>query len=193
MLATIALAVGLFVATNIDNLLTATALTAAERVDGRVGVWRIWVGQWIGAALISGAALLVARGVAGVPTKAFGIIGLIPMVLGIRGLVLAQRAEREVQPTRPPAASLFGFTAVALGNGADNLAAYIPAFRLCTDAQALVTLSVFAAGALVWCALGVLIASRAAGLAILRHSGRWLVPAVFVLVGVVSVVRAVNA
>ena len=79
MLANIGLAVGLFLATNVDNLLAATALTAAGRVDGGTDVWKVWVGQWIGMALITVLALLVARGIAAVPAKALAVIGLIPV------------------------------------------------------------------------------------------------------------------
>ena len=66
-----------------------------------------------------------------VPTRAIGLLGLVPLVLGIRGLMALRHAEgRERVARRAFGSGFFAAALVTLGAGGDNLAVYIPLFRV---------------------------------------------------------------
>lgn len=182
---TVMLAVGLFVATNIDNLVTITAVIAGRRAEGLADRWTVWVGQCAGMILIVVVALLGAAGFAMLPMKYIALIGLLPIMLGINGLRHAlRRGDDEGHAQAPMAAGVLGVIGLTVANGADNVAAYVPAFRRDTLPQLAVTLCVFAVGACLWCVLGGLCAAHPFSVKVIARAGRWLVPVIFILVGV---------
>lgn len=90
--------------------------------------------------------------------------------------------------SRPAGASgLFSVAAVTVANGADNLAVYTPLLRTTGLGDALVTVAVFAAGIALWCLAGARLGSHERVVAVVRRSGHWLVPGVFLAIGVVIV------
>lgn len=193
LLAAVAVAVGAFVATNVDDLLVLTTLFAAA---GERGPRRrdVVVGQYLGIFALCGVSALAALGLFVVPQRWVGLMGLIPVALGVRGLVTAHRQRRQVGDAGahcPNTAAglavhgLPGVVAVTVANGADNISIYTPLFRQAGGGQVVVYALVFAMLVGVWCAVAWLAASRTAVNAIVAHGGRWLVPTVFICVGVV--------
>ena len=80
-----------------------------------------------------------------------GLLGLVPLALGVRGLLGLRGATRS-PPGAPTATrravgrSLTAAALVTVGAGGDNLAAYIPLFRVGGAADVAAVLLVFAAG-----------------------------------------------
>ncbi len=120
------MAAAAFVSTNIDNAVVTMAMVAAApgaRADGsrRAGGRVRRAGP---------AAVAVAIALFEIPTRLIGLLGLVPLALGLRGLVALRHPEARVA-RRPPGLRA-GFVAAALvtiGAGGDNLAVYIPLFR----------------------------------------------------------------
>ena len=65
-----------------------------------------------------------------IPARLIGLLGLVPLALGIRGLVALRHAEaHERAARRALGAGLTAAALVTIGAGGDNLAVYIPLFR----------------------------------------------------------------
>jgi cadmium resistance protein CadD (predicted permease) len=79
---------------------------------------------------------------------------------------------------------------VTIANGADNIAVYTPVFRAIGPADTAVTVAVFAVLVAVWCVAGSWLGSHSAVIGLMRRFGRWIVPAVFMLIGVVIVAES---
>ena len=149
---TAATAAGLFAGTNIDDLVVLAVLNASSRADGRPAAWQIWAGQYAGVAALVAISLLAAVGVQLVPGSWLWTLGLIPLGLGLRKLVIAIRAHRAGQRASPAvAAGLTGVIGVTIANGGDNVAAYTPVFRTISGTGIAVTLAVFVIGVALWC------------------------------------------
>jgi cadmium resistance protein CadD (predicted permease) len=186
-LTTVLAAVVLFAGTNVDDAVVLTALFLAARAEGRPRPAQIWAGF---AALVA-AAGVAALGLTLVPDRWVGLLGLVPLALGVRGLVGAVRArgDEEAAP-RPVATGTWTVAAVTVANGADNIAIYTPVFRTIGAAAFVVTAVVFAVLVAVWCLAGAWLGSRRRAVAVMERYGHWIVPVVFIAVGAFIVVES---
>ena len=187
---TVAAAMVVFVGTDIDDIIVLTVLFLAARSSGRPRRWQIWTGQYLGVGVLVLVSALAALGLAIVPDRWVGLLGLIPFALGLRGLVAALRSSDPDQPAPVVAAGLTAVVGVTLANGADNIAVYTPMFRTLSLGASLLTVGVFAIGIAVWCLAGSWLGSHPRVIALVERSGRWLVPVVFMLIGVAVVVES---
>jgi cadmium resistance protein CadD (predicted permease) len=172
-------AAAVFAGTNVDDLVVLTVLFLSARATGRPRRWEIWAGQYAGVGalvLVSGAA---AAGLSVVPDRWVGLLGLVPLALGIRGLL------RRGQSRTPVATGLFAIVGVTIANGADNISVYTPLFRTIGVTRGLISIAVFAVGVAAWCLAGSWLGSHKKVIAVVRRHGHWIVPVVFVLLGTV--------
>jgi cadmium resistance protein CadD (predicted permease) len=189
--ATVATATALFVGTNLDDMVVLAVLNASSRAAGRPKTWQIWTGQYAGIAVLVGISLLAALGLTLLPERRTWLLGLVPLVLGLYKLVAAVRAHKSgAQPTAAVATGLAGVTAVTVANGGDNIAAYTPVFRTGSASDIAVTIGVFALGVASWCAAGSWLVSHGKITQAIGRWGHWLVPAVFVVIGVYILCKA---
>ncbi|MCI4061626.1 cadmium resistance transporter [Micromonospora sp. R77] len=178
-LAAAAGAAAVFAATNLDDVVVLTVLFVAARGAGRPRPWQIVAGQYLGIGTLVAVAVVVAAGLLVVPDPWTGLLGLLPIGLGIRALV------RRADDDEPPAVvgSLLGVAGVTIANGSDNIAVYVPVFRSLDPTAGLVWLLVFAALVAVWCAVAALLGSHPGVVRLVGRVGHWLVPAVFIAIG----------
>ncbi|PSK62281.1 hypothetical protein B0E53_05811 [Micromonospora sp. MH33] len=181
LLATAAAATGVFAATNIDDIVVLTVFFVAARGTGRPRPWQIVAGQYAGIGALVAVAVVVAAGLLVVPDPWTGLLGLLPIALGVRALLFRGGDDE------PPAVvgSLLGVAGVTVANGADNIAVYVPVFRSLDPATGLVWLLVFAALVAVWCAVAAVLGSHPRVVALVGRAGHWLVPAVFIALGLI--------
>jgi cadmium resistance protein CadD (predicted permease) len=84
-----------------------------------------------------------------ISTRVIGLLGLVPLALGIRGLwSLRHAAGRSRLADRAFGSGIVAATAITIGAGGDNLAVYIPLFRVGHVRGTLWTLLLFAGGEL---------------------------------------------
>ena len=103
LLALVGVAAGAFASTNIDNTVITTAQVAAAK-PGRVR--RILIGQYVGFATLVVVAAVVAAALVSVPAYWIGLLGLVPISLGVRGLLALRSPEaRRGEPSGPPPAA----------------------------------------------------------------------------------------
>ncbi|MCP3786381.1 cadmium resistance transporter [Micromonospora sp. A3M-1-15] len=182
LLAPAAAAAGVFAATNIDDIVVLTVFFVAARGTGRPRPWQIVAGQYAGIGALVAVAVVVAAGLLVVPDPWTGLLGLLPIALGVRALL-----ARDGDDDEPPAVvgTLLGVAGVTVANGADNIAVYVPVFRSLDPAAGLVWLLVFAALVALWCAVAAALGGHPRVVALVGRAGHWLVPTVFIALGLV--------
>lgn len=183
MLATIGSAVGLFAATNIDDIVVLTVLFLASR-RGRPRPWQIVAGQYIGFTTLVAISVVAALGLTIVPDDWVGFLGLIPLGIGIWTLIRGLLRRRDGDDDDKIAAvGLWGVAGITIANGADNISLYTPIFRTSAPADVAIMIAVFLALVAVWCGAGRLIGTHKAITAAIERVEHWLVPAVFIGLG----------
>lgn len=181
-------AAGAFVATNLDDLAVVTALCAIARSRGGLTVRQVVIGQYLAMALLVAISLASATGLAALPDWAVGLLGLVPLAMGLHGLWRLRDAEDDEPPVR--VGGVAGVTALTLANGADNIAIYSLLFRDRAGSSVVVILVTFAVLVGVLVGVAVLLGTRRAVVSLVDRVGGVLVPAIFVVVGVWVLVDA---
>ena len=123
-------AIGLFVATNIDDIIVLSLFFA--RGAGRPGTTaKILAGQYLGFVGILAAALLVTVGAGwALPEEAIPYFGLVPLALGLWAAWQAYRGEDDDDDAAVSGKSVAVATVagVTFANGGDNIGVYVPVF-----------------------------------------------------------------
>jgi cadmium resistance protein CadD (predicted permease) len=142
--AVLGLAAAAFVGTNVDNAVVTVAMVAAAPAERSK---RIALGQVIGFVVLVVAAIGMAVLLFEIPTRIIGLLGLVPLSLGVRGLLGLRHPEGRSRVARRAIGSgVFAAAVITIGAGGDNLAAYIPLFRVARVAGTAESLLVFALG-----------------------------------------------
>ncbi|GIJ27687.1 cadmium transporter [Micromonospora qiuiae] len=180
LIGTAAAAAVVFAATDIDDIVILTLFFITARTAGRPRAWQIVAGQYLGIGALVLLSAVVAAGLLVVPDEWTGLLGLLPIALGVRALL-----HRDDEEAPPVVAGTLGVAGVTVANGADNVAVYVPVFRTLDPAYTAVFVLAFVVLIAVWCAAGAWLGGRPAVTRLVERAGRWLVPAVFVAIGVV--------
>jgi len=124
--AAIGIAAALFVATNIDDIFILLALFS----NPSFRPVHVVTGQMIGMALVIALSIAGALLALVVAPQYVGLLGLVPLSLGIVKLVRKDKDEDET--ATPDAASgalrVLAVTAITVANGSDNIGVYVPVF-----------------------------------------------------------------
>ena len=185
---TIISAIGVYISTSIDYLIVLIILFA--QLSQNKQKWHIYAGQYLGTGLLVGVSLVAAYVVNFVP-KAWmvGLLGLIPIYLGIRFAIVGEGEEEEEEETierleQSKANQLFWtVTLLTIASGGDNLGIYIPYFASLDWAQTLVALLVFAIGVIIFCKLSQVLSSIPLIFETIEKYTRIIVPLVFIPLG----------
>ncbi len=179
-----------FLITDIDDLFVLVAFFADAAIRPRDVV----LGQYAGIAFliaVSGLAWL-ARLV--VPLHVVGLMGLLPIALGIREVVELSRARRRaakddeapepgsIRAGRRP--GVLGIAMVTVANGGDNIGIYAPLFASSTPARAAGLAGIFLAMTGLWLGLAWFTVHNPLFGRHVWKWGRWLLAPVLVLLGV---------
>jgi cadmium resistance protein CadD (predicted permease) len=190
LLGVVGTALGVFVGTDIDDIVVLTVLFLASRATGVPSGRQIAGGQYLGIAALLAVSAVAAAGLIIVPARWIGLLGLVPLAIGLWGLIRRASATEEAPDAPVTAAGALSVAAVTIANGADNLSVYIPLLRTIGVGDGLLTAAVFAVMIAVWLALGAWLSSHRRIVEAVGRFGGWLVPAVFVAIGVLIVIRS---
>lgn len=193
---TILSALGSFIVTNIDDifvlmLLFSQASSQAKASNGRtVKGNRIYpkdivIGQYLGFALLVLISLLATFGVTLIPDQWVGLLGLIPIYLGVKLFI---KGEDEDEGAILPSLNKFNkfYLSVAFitfANGGDNIGIYVPFFSTLNNNQLVITVVTFFIMVAVWCLIGYRLARFRYVSETLEKYGRWVIPIVFIGLG----------
>jgi cadmium resistance transport/sequestration family protein len=193
-------AISSFIATNIDDIIVLVLLfSQANNRYSRFRLQHIIAGQYIGfTALI----LLSLPGLFGsfiLPQAWIGLLGLVPIVMGVKQLLNQEEEEEQIQlvsdvSTQPknqkvPTSLMSNFVsiqtykvaAIRLANGGDNIGIYVPLFASGNLLHFGTTLSVFYFLVGVWCVIAYWLTRHPALAKLIARYGQKVVP--FVLIG----------
>ena len=123
-------AIGLFIATNIDDIIV-LSLFFARGAGQRGTAARILAGQYLGFVCILGVAVLVSLGAgAFLPPQAIPYFGLIPLGLGLWAAWQAWRGDDDDDDAKVEGKNVAVWTVagVTFANGGDNIGVYVPVF-----------------------------------------------------------------
>jgi len=179
-----------FVVTNVDDFVLLTVLFATVGRGGPTGR-QIVTGQYLGIGILIVVSSLVALGLSPVPVRWTGLLGLVPIGLGVRGLLRLRRPSddgRQLGSGAGAVAGTGGVMALTLANGADNLSVYIPLFRQAGAARTATYIVTFAVLVGVWCLVARSLADRRLLVAGIDRVGHWLVPLLYIAIGIRVVV-----
>lgn len=184
--ASLGLALALFVATHVDDLVIVPALFLHPGL--RPG--QIVVGQLIGMAVLIGLSLAGSSFALALAPRHVSLLGVVPLAIGVWQAVAQLRRRRDGSedddaPQIGRAGAVVAVAALALASGGDNLAIYVPAFATRGGAERALWASAFMLLTVGWCG---------AAYAIVRHP-RWgvsvrryltpLAPVVLIVLGLV--------
>ncbi|VSK07899.1 Cad superfamily protein [Streptococcus pneumoniae] len=185
---TIISAIGVYISTSIDYLIILIILFA--QLSQNKQKWHIYAGQYLGTGLLLGASLVAAYVVNFVPEEwMVGLLGLIPIYLGIRFAIVGEDAEEEEEEIierleQSKANQLFWtVTLLTIASGGDNLGIYIPYFASLDWSQTLVALLVFVIGIIIFCEISRVLSSIPLIFETIEKYERIIVPLVFILLG----------
>lgn len=181
--ATVLAASALFFGTNIDNFVVQLTLFLSHSRLGIPRVWKIAVGQYVGFTVIVTASALSALGLNTVPEYWVGLLGFVPLVLGICALI--QRDRRHEQDNLPDVGtSLRAIVGMTVANGGDNISAYTPLFRTVPTDTSIVVVATSMVLLAASCMLSRLIATQKQIVSIVDRVGRWLIGVIYIAIGV---------
>ncbi len=183
LIAALGVGVVVYASTNVDDMLFLAAFFADPKFKRR----HVVAGQFLGMSLLVGMSAACALFAFAIPAGWIGLLGLVPLGLGIRGLVQhfsrsGTEAVWQAQPSVSGGSRTLTVAGVALANGGDNLGVYMPLFSS-APRRLPVYVGVFAAMMAVWCVVACyLVQNELIGKRI-AHYGRAALPFVLVALG----------
>ena len=192
--------VAAFAATNLDDLFLLMLYFSRANNDPQ-RERNIIAGQYLGFCVLVLISVLGYLGSLLIPRHYVGLLGILPILLGVRELLALRRAEEQEEQgpenetqesARPgiwrswllnwvsPQVSSIGVVTIA--NGSDNLAIYTPLFAAGGVTEMLIIIVVLLLMVRVWCFIADWLAENPVTAGPLRRYGQLLMP--FVLIGI---------
>ncbi|MEG4272127.1 MULTISPECIES: cadmium resistance transporter [unclassified Microcoleus] len=184
-----------FAATNIDDMVLSMLFFA--QVNDSFRPRHIFVGKYLGFAALIAASLPGFFGGLIVPKAWIGLLGLVPIAIGISHLVKRENEENDIQAvsgefnrkSNSPVSKLanlfnpqtLNVAAVTVANGGDNIGIYLPLFASSDLPSLVVILAVFSVMVGVWSYAAYRLTRQRAIAPILTRYTKAVVP--FVLIG----------
>ena len=186
-------AVAAFATTNIDDIFL--LMLFFSQVNATFRPQHIVVGQYLGFAVLVGISVLGYFGTLAIPRIWIGLLGLVPIALGIRRLLKRETESPKVTPsvassmqTRPQTAlsslvhpQTISVASITIANGGDNIGIYVPLFARGSLWHLGITIIVFFLLVGLWCLMGASLGRHPTIAQVLDRYGHVLVP--FVLIG----------
>lgn len=186
-----------FAATNIDDIFI--LLLFFSQLNENFRRRNIIIGQYLGLAILVVASLPGFFGGLVVQKEWIGLLGLLPIGIGVKQLIDREKDATQVQtvsnefPQNLPNNSLTAFVfsvlnpktyqvaAITVANGGDNISIYIPLFAGQDFIGLLIILGIFFVMVGVWCGIAYLLTLQPNLAYVLSRYGKPIVP--FVLIG----------
>ena len=195
-----------FAATNIDDIVILMLFFA--QVNSTFRRRHIVIGQYLGFTVLIFTSLPGFFGGLIAPKAWIGILGLVPIAIGVSRLVNRDNDEQDVQAvsgefnrSRADTSVLsilgsllnpqtFNVAAVTFANGGDNIGIYVPLFASCDLASLGVILTVFFLLIGVWCYIAYRLTRQPAVAQVLTRYGKAIVPFVLIALGVFILIES---
>lgn len=188
-----------FIATNIDDILILMLFFSKNQVQ--YGTKRIIIGQYLGFTLLI---LLSLPGLLGgllIPETWIGLMGLVPIYIGLKSLIQKEDENDEIQliatdnPSSPKFLSrilskgTYSVAAVTVANGGDNIGIYVPLFASGTIVEFWILVGIFYTMLGLWCYIAFLLTRQPQLAKFLTHYGEKITPWVLIALGVFIIIE----
>ena len=179
------LSVAAFATTNLDDAFVLLLFFGDRRYRAR----HVFIGQALGVGLLVLLSLIGALVALALPARAIGLLGLLPIAIGVKHLLERRRGqpdEPEAAASPPGAAGWRQAAAVAgitVANGGDNIGVYAPLFAARTTEQLSLLMAVFAAMLVVWLFGAFYLARRSAVAGPMQRISRAVFPFTLIALG----------
>ena len=177
-----------FAATNIDDIFVLALFF--RRLGRGLKVRHVVAGQYLGFSALVAISLVGYFARLIMPPEWIGLLGLLPIAIGVRHFLKREEGEDERPEAGRTAGGVLSVAAVTFANGGDNIGIYTPLFAASDLTSLLVMLAVFFVMLAVWCAAGSFIGSHRAVKRRLDHYGHLIVPFVLVSLGIYIIVES---
>ncbi len=180
-LAALVVAASSFIVTNVDNAMVGTAQLAAAPTKR---VPKVRNGQFAAAVILIAASLGLATALEEIPAWAIGLLGLLPLYVGIRGMVDLVRRRPAEERKAAMAAGFVSAMVLMISISGDNLAVYVAVFRAASTQHRieLLVLWVILSALMVWCS--VLLARHARVQRLADRTAHLILPFLYVALAV---------
>ena len=182
-------AVAAFAATNIDDILILALFFA--QLGTALRRWHVVTGQVVGfTGLVTVSLLGFVFGFL-LPRPYIGLLGILPVLLGLRSWFTRDEGEPQVEVRAGDGfARVLSVAGVTFANGADNIGIYTPLFASSTLAELIMTLTIFYLMLFLWCLAGYFIARQPAMAKLLGRYGHIVMPLVLIGLGVFIILES---
>ena len=177
-----------FISTNIDNIFVMMLLFA--QVGGDMKKRHVVIGQYIGIGILVAVSILGAFGMNFLPEKYVGLLGLVPIALGIKAWIDYKKAKAQYEKPPQSKGGAVGVAVVAVANGADNIGVYVPLFAGCSQGQLIGTCAIFALMMALWCFLGERIVSYPKIKKVAEKYKDVAIPVVLIALGIYIIIKS---
>lgn len=188
MLQSIISAIAVYISTSIDYLFILLVIFSQSHT--KKGFRQIFWGQYLGTGILVAGSLFAAYVLNFIPQDwIIGLLGLIPIYLGIRVAMGAEEeAEEEevVEKLKSGGSSRLFWTVslITIASGGDNLGIYIPYFASISFSEIVIAVVVFAISIAVLCYISYRLAKISFVADTLEKYERIIVPVVFIGLGI---------
>lgn len=174
--------IGAFVASNIDDTFILIILFSTASFQSR----HVIIGQFLGIAVLIIVSALGSLIALVVPPFVIGLMGLIPIGIGIKRLVELRHGDEinqeTVQINKKSHLSFLTVAGITVSNGGDDIGVFTPLFAKYNDAgEVTVLVTILMAMTFVWCIVTYYFVNHPIVASHIEHLGNILTP--FVLIG----------
>ena len=178
----VAIGIGAFAATNIDDMFLLMIFFSSLTYPVR----QIVLGQYVGIGILIAVSMLGSLIALVIPTYVIGLLGIVPIGIGIKNLVEIRKKDKStsIQNAQEDNSYLAFLTvaSVTISNGGDNIGVYVPLFsKYNTLGQITVLTAVFIAMTAFWCIAAYYLVNHPLLVSRIRRIGHIVLP--FVLIG----------
>ena len=184
MIETLILSITSFIGTNIDDMFINTLFfsEAKSKADRK----SIICGKYLGIGTLIILSILGAYGLQILPQHYIGYLGLVPICLGIKEIIINIKSKGNDEAddnARKSTNKVINTALITMANGADNIGVYIPIFAGFVVWQITLTVCVFLVLIAVWCFLGKAFADLPVLRNLLTKYKTVIVPVVYIALG----------
>lgn len=170
-----------YISTNIDDIFVIMILLSQAAKGAKR---KLVAGHFLGVGIITVVSMLGAFGLQNLPVKYVGILGLVPIGLGIKAWLDHKKGADDDNAPEGQAVGLLSMAMITLGNGADNIGVYIPLFTGFSSGERIGAVVVFAVMTALWVFLANRLAEFPKIKAIIEKYKDIAIPVVFIALGV---------
>ncbi|MCG6134698.1 MAG: cadmium resistance transporter [Nostoc sp. LLA-1] len=198
LITTLLVGISAFIATNIDDIVI--LLLLFSQINSIFRRRHIIAGQYLGFTILLIASLPGLFGGLIIPLNWIGLLGLVPIAMGINSLINQADDENtdvtvdsaeysEIDATNIFNLQTYSVAVITVANGSDNISVYIPLFASSSFTDCLIIIIIFLILIAVWCYLADKFTHQTKFINFLNQKANYILPYVLIILGIIIVIK----